>query len=204
MKLFLTITMLGVVSLVSAQGTGLTREILMAEKKVHQKVYTDLRNKQFNSMLKKFCSDDPAYLEAKKCEATAMAARADYINDEVSKTQEGKVLVDAYRALLEKKKTDKTVGKQVVEARKKVDAYVRKSDITSKSNEAYSAVYESVDAAKKNSYEAAFNALDASSDPVVQEYVANLKVAIAKMEALETLIKVIKPTKKVKKPKTKA
>jgi len=184
---------IGTMSVVSAQDQARTREVVLNEKKEHNKVYSGLRYRDLNKMIREYCLKEVAYVDAKKVENDTFDAKAAFVFDEVGKTTDGKPLVDTLNDLIAKKEGgDNTVNKQMHEARRAVDSFAREAKITSLKNEEYKAVFQANLQAREAVFEAALEILRQVAEEDAIQFVMDLEEATAKRDALDQELKNIK------------
>ena len=153
--------------------------------------------KEYSQYEKDIMMKDADYVAAKKAETEAIAARAAFIDAEMSKTPEGKKLVEA-RIAAEKALDAATGGDRntalaaLRKARTDCNNYSREKELTAWSNEAYRKVHLAMMNSNKVRLNAGLAALENSGNAEAKAFAQSYKDLEAKIMQLREELKTAK------------
>ncbi len=166
--LFLTLLMFTVVSF--ARTKDEVRKDLVAW---NTRYWNFANTPEYRKFESEIMNKDTAYQEARKAETAALTARTDFINAEMSKTPEGKAIVEA-RIAADKEFMESRgeARKEAAEKQRKALAawndYARKNNCSSWSNEGYREVQNNFVRLNRARIKAGVDAMAKSDNPEAQ------------------------------------
>jgi hypothetical protein len=190
--------------LTMAAGVALARpaEEIQKELREAQKEYNMLRWSKFGQVAGKFLAENEEYQALVEKEKAAAKAREDGLRALAEKTEEGKALyakVDRLQAEMEKVEggADRQAKtKEFQEARRELAKFLRDSKIMTWENEEFVAVERPRVETAVARFEKGMELLRELDEPEAQDFVAQIKAAEEKVQALQAELKEAKEAQK--------